>query len=88
MIMFWICVDNMCHRFTAKFGVAPSIITMSQYYYEQLFREMCGNQWWFLMKTNEVRGLKIVIDNKERLFTLHGGGHNLTATNLHESRWL
>lgn len=86
--MFWICVDNMGHKFSAMYHVAPSEIHMSQYYYEQLFAEMCGNQWWFLMKENEVRGMKIVIDNEERLFTLYGGGHSLTATHLHESRWV
>lgn len=86
--MFWNCVNNVAYKFIAKYNVAPSVIVMSQYYYEQLFGEMCGAQWWHLMKMYEVRGMKIIINNEERLFTLHGGGHSLTATHLNESRWV
>lgn len=85
--MYWNCVNNMAYRFTAKFGIAASVITMSPYYYEQLFAEMHGAQWWFLMKENKIRGMEIVIDNEERLFTIHGGGHSLTATKLDEQKY-
>ena len=49
---------------------------------------MCGAQWWFLLKNNSVRGLKIVIDDQEALFTIVGGEHKLTPKNLNESRWV
>lgn len=86
--MFWNCVNNMSCKFVAKFHVAPSEIHMSQYFYERLFKEMCGAQWWSVLLHNSVRGMKIVISHEEHLFTLVGGGHTLTATSLHETKWV
>ena len=86
--MYWNCVNNMGYKFTAKFHIAPSEIHMSPYFYESLFEELQGGQWWHLFKNNSVRGMKIVIDEQESLFTLHGGGHTLTAKSLNESRWI
>ena len=86
--MYWNCVNNMIYKFTAIYHYTPTEIHMSHDFYSNLFEEMCGAQWWFLLKNNSVRGLKIVVDDHEKFFTIVGKKHTLTATKLDEGRWL
>lgn len=86
--MFWNCINNMCYKFMAMYHYTATEIHMSPDFYNNLFEEMCGAQWWFLLKNNSVRGLKIVIDDREALFTIVGKEHTLTPTSLNETRWL
>ena len=86
--MFWNCVNNMCYKFMAMYHYTATEIHMSPDFYNNLFAEMCGAQWLFLLKNNSVRGLKIVIDDREALFTIVGKEHTLTPKSLNESRWL
>ena len=86
--MFWNCINNMCYKFTALYHYTPTEIHMSPGFYNNLLEEMCGAQWWFLLKNNSVRGLKIVIDDREVLFTIVRKEHTLTPRSLNESRWV
>lgn len=86
--MYWNCVNNMCYKFMAMYHYTATEIHMSPDFYNNLFEEMCGAQWWFLLKNNSVRGLKIVIDDRETLFTIVGKEHTLTPRTLNESRWV
>ena len=86
--MYWNCVNNMCYKFMAMYHYTATEIHMSPSFYNNLLEEMCGAQWWFLLKNNSVRGLKIVIDDQEALFTIVGREHKLTPKNLNESRWV
>ena len=72
----------------AMYHHAATEIHMSPGFYNNLLEEMCGAQWLFLLKNNSVRGLKIVIDDREALFSIVGKEHTLTPRNLKESRWL
>ena len=72
----------------ALYHYVPTEIHMSPDFYNNLLEEMCGAQWWFLLKNNSIRGMKIVIDDREALFTIVGKEHTLTPRNLNESRWL
>ena len=86
--MFWNCVNNMCYKFMALYHYTPTEIHMSSGFYNNLLEEMCGAQWWFLLKNNSIRGMKIVIDDREALFTIVGKENTLTPRSLNESRWL
>ena len=86
--MYWNCVDNMCYKFMAMFHYTATEIHMSPNFYNNLFEEMCGAQWWFLLKDNTIRGMNIVIDDKEVLFTIVGKNHTLSPKSLNESRWV
>jgi hypothetical protein len=72
----------------ALYHYAPSEIRMSPNFYNNLFEEMCGAQWWFLLKNNSIRGMNIVIDDQEVLFTIVGKNHTLSPKSLNESRWI
>ena len=86
--MYWNCVNNMCYKFMAMFHYTATEIHMSPNFYNNLFEEMCGAQWWFLLKNNSIRGMNIVIDDQEVLFTIVGKNHTLSPKSLNESRWL
>ena len=86
--MYWNCVNNMCYKFMALYHYTPTEIRMSHNFYNNLFEEMCGAQWWFLLKNNSVRGMNIVIDDQEVLFTIVGKNHTLSPKSLNESRWI
>ena len=86
--MYWNCVNNMCYKFMAMFHYTATEIHMSPNFYNNLFEEMCGAQWWFLLKGNTIRGMNIVIDDQEVLFTIVGKNHTLSPKSLNESRWL
>lgn len=86
--MYWNCVNNMCYKFMAMFHYTATEIHMSPNFYNNLFEEMCGAQWWFLLKDNTIRGMNIVIDDQEVLFTIVGKNHTLSPRSLNESRWV
>ena len=86
--MYWNCVNNMCYKFMAMFHYTATEIHMSPNFYNNLFEEMCGAQWWFLLKGNTIRGMNIVIDDQEVLFTIVGKNHTLSPKSLNESRWI
>lgn len=86
--MYWNCVNNMCYKFMAMFHYTATEIHMSPNFYNNLFEEMCGAQWWFLLKDNTIRGMNIVIDDQEVLFTIVGKNHTLSPKSLNESRWV
>ena len=86
--MYWNCVNNMCYKFMAMFHYTATEIHMSPNFYNNLFEEMCGAQWWFLLKGNTIRGMNIVIDDQEVLFTIVGKNHTLSPKSLNESRWV
>ena len=86
--MYWNCVNNMCYKFMAMFHYTATEIHMSPNFYNNLFEEMCGAQWWFLLKGNTIRGMNIVIDDQEVLFTIVGKNHTLSPRSLNESRWI
>ena len=86
--MYWNCVNNMCYKFMAMFHYTATEIHMSPNFYNNLFEEMCGAQWWFLLKGNSIRGMNIVIDDQEVLFTIVGKNHSLSPKSLNESRWI
>lgn len=70
--MYWNMVNKASHEFSEKFGFAPSKIYMNFNFYCELEREMVGDQWWFLIKENSVRGMKIVIDDGISSFVIAG----------------
>jgi hypothetical protein len=72
----------------ALYHYTPTEIRMSPNFYNNLFEEMCGAQWWFLLKNNSIRGMDIVIDDQEVLFTIVGKNHTLSPKSLNESRWI
>lgn len=86
--MYWNCVNNMCYKFMALYHYTPTEIHMSSNFYNNLFEEMCGAQWWFLLKNNSIRGMNIIIDDQEVLFTIVGKNHTLSPKSLNESRWI
>ena len=86
--MYWNCVNNMCYKFMAMFHYTATEIHMSPNFYNNLFEEMCGAQRWFLLKGNSIRGMNIVIDDQEVLFTIVGKNHSLSPKSLNESRWI
>ena len=53
-----------------KNGYAPTVIYMSNNYYDNLEREMVGAQWKFLVKCSLVLGMKAIIDFSEKEFRL------------------
>ena len=81
--MFWNSVNNACYLFTAKFKHAPAELYLSRSFYDSLEKEMYGEQWWHLVKHNSVRGLKVVIDDNQKLFAIKGKkGCELVITEL------
>lgn len=70
--MFWNAVNNACYCFMSKFGYPGGTIYMSRRFYDNLEREMVGAQWLALVKQNSVRGMKIIIDDNQELFTIKG----------------
>ena len=49
---------------------------------------MYGDQWWFLIKENSVRGMKIVIDDGQELFSIRGRGDDvIVITSLDVNRF-
>ena len=86
--MYWNCVNNMCYKFMAMFHYTATEIHMLPNFYNNLFEEMCGARWWFLLKGNTIRGMNIVIDDQEVLFTIVGKNHTLSPKSLNESRWI
>ena len=72
MCMYWNMVNRDGQKFVEKFGFAPSKIYMNFNFYCKLEQEMVGDQWWFLVKENSVRGMKIVIDDSISSFVIVG----------------
>ena len=70
--MYWNAVNNFLYRFMAKYEHAPSHIKMSREFYENLEREMIGAQWLFLVKCNKIRGLDIIQDDSQIMFSIVG----------------
>ena len=49
---------------------------------------MYGDQWWFFIKENSVRGMKIVIDDSQELFSIRGRGDDvIVITSLDVNRF-
>ena len=83
MFMYWNAVNNASYCFTIKFKYSAAIIYMNSNFYNALEREMVGYQWWFLIKQNRVRGMKIVIDDSQELFTIRGSrGDEIVVTDM------
>lgn len=70
--MYWNAVNNAAFCFMSKFKYPGGIICMSRQFYNNLENEMYGDQWWFLIKENSVRCMKIVIDDSQELFAIKG----------------
>lgn len=68
--MYYNKILKECFNFMVKNGYAPTVIYMSNDYYDNLEREMVGAQWKFLVKCSLVLGMKVIIDFSEKEFRL------------------
>ena len=86
--MYWNAVNNAAFCFMSKFKYPAGMIYMSRKFYNSLENEMYGDQWWFLIKENSVRGMKIVIDDSQELFSIRGHGDDvIVITSLDVNRF-
>lgn len=86
--MFWNAVNNAAFCFMSKFKYPGGIICMSRQFYNALENEMVGDQWWFLIKENSIRCMKIIIDDNQVLFTIKGiEGDELVITNFNFNKY-
>ena len=86
--MYWNAVNNAAFCFMSKFKYPGGMIYMSRQFYNSLENEMYGDQWWFLIKENSVRGMKIVIDDNQELFSIRGRGDDvIVITSLDVNRF-
>ena len=70
--MYWNLINRKGQEFTGKYHYAPSKVYMSRGFYNSLEMEMGGAQWLALIKQNSVRGMAIVLDDSQQLFTIEG----------------
>lgn len=68
--MYYNKIKKQCFDFMVKNNYAPTVIYMSQKYYDGLENEMIGKQYRFLIKCAKVQGLKVIIDFNEKEFRL------------------
>ena len=68
--MYWNKINNSCYEFTKRYHVVPETIQMNEELYRNLLNEMYGNQKLVLIKTNSVRGLKIIIKELNQEFVI------------------
>ena len=68
--MFYNKIKKSCFDFMVKNNYAPTVVYMSQKYYDELENEMIGKQYRFLIKCAKVQGLKVIIDFSEKEFRL------------------
>lgn len=81
--MFWNAVNNAAFCFMSKFKYPAATIYMSRNFYNELEREMIGSQWLALIKQNSVRGMNIIIDDSQKLFTIRGSrGDEIVITDM------
>lgn len=81
--MYWNTVNNASYCFMSKFKYPGSTIYMSRNFYNELEREMIGAQWLALIKQNSVRGMNIIIDDSQKLFTIRGSrGDEIVITDM------
>lgn len=86
--MYWNAVNNATYCFMSKFKYPGGTIHMSRQFYNNLENEMYGDQWWFLIKENSVRGMKIVIDDNQELFAIKGkDGDELIVKDLNITKY-
>ena len=88
MFVYWNAVNNAAFCFMSKFKYPGGMIYMSRQFYNSLENEMIGDQWWFLIKENSVRGMKIVIDDSQELFTIRGSGDDeIVVTDMNVTKF-
>jgi hypothetical protein len=88
MFVYWNAVNNAAFCFMSKFKYPGGMIYMSRQFYNLLENEMIGDQWWFLIKENSVRGMKIVIDDSQELFTIRGSGDDeIVVTDMNVTKF-
>ena len=81
--MYWNAVNNASYCFMSKFKYPGATIYMSRNFYNELEREMIGAQWLALIKQNSVRGMNIIIDDSQKLFTIRGSrGDEIVVTDM------
>ena len=81
--MYWNAVNNASYCFMSKFKYPAATIYMSRNFYNELEREMIGAQWLALIKQNSVRGMNIIIDDSQKLFTIRGSrGDEIVVTDM------
>lgn len=86
--MYWNAVNNATYCFMSKFKYPGGTIHMSRQFYNALEYEMFGDQWWFLVKENSVRGMKIIIDDSQELFAIRGhDGDEIVVTDINVTKF-
>ena len=70
MKKYYESIRKASYEFTAKNHYAPSVIYMNEDVYSCLFHETYENAWWVLMHCRRIQGLKIMINNNIRGFTI------------------
>ena len=63
-------------KFMTTYNHTPTKIIMNKNDFESLFKEMYGNQWFFLIKAGSVMGLQIIIDEVD-CFVISDGENEL-----------
>lgn len=68
--MYWNKINEACYEFSRRYHHPPMVVYMNKSFYNGLFDEMYGDQKLALIKTNSVRGLKIVIKKLDEEFII------------------
>lgn len=85
--MFWNMINDMAYKYGRVFHSVPTHVYMPRWFYDNLEREMVGDQWWFLIRNSKVRGMSIIIDN-EVPFLKIVGDDVLEVKGWSDSKWV
>ena len=64
MKSYYRLIDKTAREFTAKNHFATGVIRMNEKVYICLLQEMYGDEWWVLIHSRRIMGLKIILDNE------------------------
>ena len=63
MKSYYQLIRRASYDFTAKNHFAPSVIHMNEEVYGYLLHEMFCDEWWVLVRSRRIMGMKIVFDD-------------------------
>ena len=77
--MYWNKINDACYEFSRRYHRPPRVIYMNKNFYDGLFEEMVGDQKLALIKSNSVRGVKVVIEELDEEFIISSTMNKMRA---------
>lgn len=77
--MYWNKINDACYEFSKRYHQSPKMVYMNKSFYDGLFEEMVGDQKLALIKSNSVRGVKVVIEELDEEFIISSTMNKMRA---------